>query len=83
MQLEGFKPNQFTIASFLRVCAGLVALKLGMEIHCKIFKFGLSLMSLWEVYLLTCITNLEYYTMHAKCLTKYLNQMWFPGLLQF
>lgn len=38
MQIEGEKPDRHTLSSVLSVCAGIVALHLGMQIHQQVIK---------------------------------------------
>eukprot|EP01018_Ginkgo_biloba_P019324 Gb_30146 [translate_table: standard] len=43
MQLEGIKPNLYTITSILTACAGLVVLEQGKQVHSHIIKSGFEL----------------------------------------
>eukprot|EP01018_Ginkgo_biloba_P015752 Gb_28279 [translate_table: standard] len=58
MQLLGTKPNQFTFAFILRVCAGLEALEFGKQIHNCIIKNGFE----FDVFMESALVD-----MYAKC----------------
>jgi len=53
MQLVGFKPNAFTLVSFLPACSHLAALQLGKEIH---------------GYLIRCVFESDVFVGSALCL---------------
>eukprot|EP01018_Ginkgo_biloba_P025036 Gb_28343 [translate_table: standard] len=58
MQRAGVKIDQYTLSSILRVCAGLVALEHGKQVHARIVKSGFVL----EIVLETALVD-----MYAKC----------------
>ncbi|XP_057843708.2 pentatricopeptide repeat-containing protein At2g22070 isoform X2 [Cryptomeria japonica] len=58
MQRMGFKPDGFTFASVLSVCASLRALGYGEEVHVQIIKIGMK----FDVFVGTAVVD-----MYAKC----------------
>lgn len=40
MHVSGFRPDDFTLSSVLRGCAGLKALSVGRQVHCCVMKCG-------------------------------------------
>eukprot|EP01018_Ginkgo_biloba_P019499 Gb_13599 [translate_table: standard] len=60
MQQAGMKPNEFTFAGVLRVCASEAALEQGKQIHVYVFKTG------FESDVFVCSILLD---MYAKCMS--------------
>jgi pentatricopeptide repeat protein len=58
MHRAGAKPNQFTFASFLRACTGLVSLEQGMQVHAFASKTGFGL----DMFVGSALVD-----MYAKC----------------